>query len=162
MAHRNQMLMIDGAPPYDGRRVRRLQRWAALAVSLVPVAAFADLVSHAHKNIIAQNEDAANDTEPSIAIHPTNPNTITIAWMRNASDNTNSCSVGPKCFTSQSVDGGDTWITEQPLGGTGGCFDVSLAYNKDGTKLYLSRIHSGKSLISEWDALGGAWPPTRR
>jgi Secretion system C-terminal sorting domain len=81
--------------------------------------------------------------EPYLAINPTNPNNIVVAWM--ADDASTNFKVSIK--TKTSFDGGLTWgnpDVKPHLGTTWSSADVSMQFRNNGT-LYLSYIDSHQS-----------------
>ncbi len=99
--------------------------------------------------------------EPYIAVNPTNPNNIVIAWM--ALDFSTNFRVAIK--SKASFDGGTTWANQiiQPhFGPQWGSADPSMAFKNDGT-LYLSYIDfrevsdSGGVYITKSTNGGVAW-----
>lgn len=104
--------------------------------------------------------------EPYLAINPTNPNNIVIAWM--ALDVTTGFRMTIK--SKVSFDGGQTWgspFNQPHMSSTWGSADVSMAFRKNGT-LYLCYIDyrqspdSGGVYITHSNNGGVTWTtPTR-
>src|ERR1035438_7751377 len=93
-------------------------------------------------NNVNVSQDATFDGEPTLAVNPTNPNNIVVAWM---GVTINPVRVSIK--TKSSFDGGLTWgnyFVQPHFSPNFGSADVSMAFKNDG-KVYMSYIDYRKS-----------------
>ena len=150
------------AVPTKLNRLWRVGAVAVVAAMLLPLQAYAGLTKNAYS--IVEDTPSAEDTEPSIAINPANPNNIVIGWMKDP-DGTGSQKV--QCWTARSTDGGVTWTNKQRVSTntSWACYDVSVAYKLDGSALYMGRVEANNGFFtSTIDYLrtstdnGATWP----
>lgn len=122
------------------------KRWAGavFALMLFPMCASAGLSKDAYSIV---ETSIGDDTEPSIAISPTNPDNIVIAWMK---DPDGSGGLVTECWTARSSDGGATWTAKQKVMTNSGyaCYDVSLAYKLDGSEVFLNRVEANNTFFT--------------
>ncbi len=111
----------------------------------------------------SQNQNISNylfpDTEPYIAVNPTNSNNLIAAWMKLTTVSTMSIA------TSYSNDGGVTWSNPQNIPHTSSTFtsaDVSIDFNSSGTAYltfvdYKTLLDSGAVKIVSSTNGGASW-----